>query len=59
MTGDDSEAAAGRTAALTPEEAHALSLAAELRDRIQRERETAQLLGAFLEINTTDAGGAA
>lgn len=40
--------------ALTSEEADALRLAEELRDRIQRERETARLLGEYLEVSTTE-----
>lgn len=39
--------------AFTVEEAGALGLAEELRDRIQRERETARRLGDYLEVTAT------
>ena len=39
-----------QAADLTAEEARALQLAAELRERIARERETAQMLSTYLKI---------
>lgn len=54
MAGTPDDAATRRTPALTPQEASALRLARELRNRIQRERETAQLLSAYLEVSTAD-----